>query len=213
MAIDFMVSFTDGALYEAYKNKPMELLVNDFITNATDWINNREVCLSVEVTQDDVQYSGYILKNEHSGIQLKKKHEEDAGFDICSAEDLFIEPLTAAVVSTGLYIQLPKGYVGIVKSRSGFSIEHNVEVGAGVIDSNYRGELRVKLYCHSKFHGCKIRRGDRIAQLLVIPVSLAPFKEVEALDSSDRGVKGCGSSGMRPFESVGAEVINENVLR
>lgn len=146
---------------------------------------------------DLMTYAGYKLENEHSEGQLTKKHPNDAGLDIRASEDVFIEPRQSVIVHTGLYVRIFDGFVGIIKSRSGLSAKNDIEVGAGVIDSNYRGEISVKLYNHHRAYGFKIHKGDRIAQLLTIQVCLHPYLAVEILESSDRNNSGLGSTGNR----------------
>lgn len=126
--------------------------------------------------------------------QLIKKNHNDAGFDIASNEDIEILPHNSRLISTGLYIKIPQGYVGIIKSRSSLSVAYELEVGAGVIDSDYRGEIIVHLYNHGNY-AYNLSKGDRIAQLLVIPVVLNSFIEVEKLDETERGEQGFGSTG------------------
>lgn len=138
---------------------------------------------------------GFKLKNENSNIQLTRANESDAGSDICCSKDFNLPARSDSLVSTDLYIQIPDGYVAIVKSRSGLSVKKKIEVGAGVIDSGYRGEILVHLYNHSDVD-YSFSKGDRIAQLLIMPVCLGHFEEVDSLDDSCRGNNGIGSSGV-----------------
>lgn len=127
--------------------------------------------------------------------KLTKKNDYDAGLDICASEDVIIEPGTRDVVSTGIRVAIPSGYVGLLWSRSGLSANHGIEVGAGCIDSTYRGEVRVVLYNHSGVTFF-VNKGDRIAQLLTVPVMLSPYVKVESLDETTRGEGGFGSTGV-----------------
>ena len=138
---------------------------------------------------------GYKLKNDMSDSQLYRTGPREAGLDIRSSDNLIISARTSCIVNTGLFIELFGNVVGIVKSRSGLSVKHNIEVGAGVIDASYRGEIKVKLYNHGN-EDFTIHRGDRIAQLLVMPVVLGCFEEVDELSDSERGENGIGSSGV-----------------
>ena len=137
---------------------------------------------------------GQVEKSEFSGGNLTKSSPWDAGLDVKSAENITLWPRTRTIVSTGLKIKVPNGFVGLLWSRSGLSAKHGIEVGAGCIDSTYRGEVRVVLHNHSDEKYC-ISKGDRIAQLLTIPVMLTPYIEVERLDDTERGDGGFGSSG------------------
>jgi dUTP pyrophosphatase len=128
--------------------------------------------------------------------KLFRANPTDAGLDIESSEDLTIAPGMSALVSTGLHLAVPTGCVGILKSRSGLSVKHRIEVGAGVIDSGYRGEVRVHLYNLGTTY-FDIKAGDRIAQLLTVPVILQEYEVVDELPEHDgRGENGFGSSGV-----------------
>lgn len=150
------------------------------------------------ITKKDVEEYNkeHCLKyvNKSNVKQLYKKNSEDAGYDISSAETVIIYHNTMKVISTKLFVEIPKGYVGIIKSRSGLAVKNNIEVGAGVIDSTFRGELLIKLMNNS-FENFPIVKGDRIAQLLIIPVYLGEAIEVSELSNTDRGENGFGSTG------------------
>lgn len=137
---------------------------------------------------------GYKLKNDISSKQLIKKHEYDAGLDIVSSQNVTIPARGSAVVSTNLFVKIPNGFVGLMWSRSGLSVNHNIEVGAGCIDATYRGELKVHLYNHGN-DDYNVSVNDKIAQLLTIPIFLNAYKEVEVLDETERGTDGFGSTG------------------
>lgn len=137
------------------------------------------------------KYGTYTTKKH----KLTKKHEFDAGLDICSNEDTVIEPHSNKLVSTGISLHVPDTYVGLLWSRSGLSAKYGIEVGAGCIDSNYRGEVKVLLYNHSD-KSFIVNDGDRIAQLLTIPIMLSEYIEVEELDDTTRGSNGFGSTGV-----------------
>ena len=122
----------------------------------------------------------------------------DAGADLCSRIDLELAPGTRALVPTGMAIALPAGYVALVTPRSGFALKHGGTLlnSPGVIDAGYRGEIGCIV--HNTDDGVMtIRRGDRIAQMLVIPIPRAAFVEVEQLPGTQRGDGGFGSTGLR----------------
>lgn len=122
--------------------------------------------------------------------------EGAAGLDLYSVEDIVLWSGTRELIQTGVGMVIPKGYVGIVKSRSGLAARHGLEVGAGVIDSDYRGEIKVLLYNNSvnTYH---IKSGDRVAQILFIPVLVdVEVEQVYKLDQTDRGYEGFGSTGV-----------------
>lgn len=122
----------------------------------------------------------------------------DAGADLRSRVSGEIPPLSRALVPTGLAIQIPQGYVGLVHPRSGLAIKSGVGMvnAPGTIDSGYRGELQVILFNFDTEVSFHYSKGDRIAQLVIQKVEHATFREVKALDESERGTDGFGSSGI-----------------
>jgi dUTP pyrophosphatase len=124
-------------------------------------------------------------------------HPGDAGADLVAAEEVDLEPGGRAPVRTGVAIALPEGYVGLVHPRSGLAARLGVTVlnAPGTVDAGYRGEVMVILVNHDPVSSVKIRRGDRIAQLVVQRVERAHFHVVEELPESVRGSGGHGSTG------------------
>ena len=134
------------------------------------------------------------------GLQLPAYATDGAaGADLCAAvdEELIIRPGERAAVPTGLVLEIPAGYEGQVRPRSGLAIRAGLTIvnAPGTIDSDYRGELKV-LLVNLGLEPVSISRGDRIAQLLVAPVTRASFIETEDLTASDRGDGGFGSTGV-----------------
>ena len=117
-----------------------------------------------------------------------------AGADLRASEPLEIAPGGRAAVPTGLRLAIPPGFVGVVWPRSGLAVRHGIDTLAGVIDSDYRGEVRVVLVNHGT-ELFRIAAGDRIAQLLVQPVVRAAFALTERLPDTERGAEGFGSTG------------------
>lgn len=128
------------------------------------------------------------------GVLPAYSSEGAAGADLVASEGVTVAPGARAAVPTGLHLQLPHGHVGLVWPRSGLAVKHGIDTLAGVIDSDYRGEVRVVLVNHGGTP-FEIKPGDRIAQLLVQPVERAGFRRVEALAESERGTGGFGSTG------------------
>jgi dUTP pyrophosphatase len=125
-------------------------------------------------------------------------HVGDAGADLVAREGAVLRHGGGrAVVHTGLALALPEGYVGLVMPRSGLALRHGVTClnTPGVVDSGYRGELRVLLVNTDPAADYEIRRGDRIAQLVIQRVEQARFEPVEELDVSERGSGGFGHTG------------------
>lgn len=135
----------------------------------------------------------------HSGSPHPEyKTSHSAGMDLRSAseQEIVLKPGGRGLVPTGLYIQLPDGYEAQVRSRSGLAIKQGVAVlnSPGTIDADYRGEVGVILINHGEADFV-IRKGDRVAQMVIAPYVMAQFKEVEELESTDRGAGGFGSTG------------------
>jgi dUTP pyrophosphatase len=134
-------------------------------------------------------------------------HDGDAGADLCAAADVDLPPGGRALVPTGIAIALPPGYVGLVHPRSGLAHRLGVTVlnAPGTVDAGYRGEILINLINHDPAQTAVIRRGDRIAQLVVQRVERADFHGVEELSESARGAGGHGSTGGLATLSVPAQ--------
>ena len=126
-----------------------------------------------------------------------RAHPGDAGVDLYSRVDVTIAPGQRVLVPTGLAIALPEGYAGFTHPRSGLAARHGITIvnAPGTIDGGYRGELLVNLVNLDPTEPFEIRRGDRIAQLVVQRVAEATFVEVDSLPESSRGETGHGASG------------------
>ena len=123
-------------------------------------------------------------------------HPGDAGVDLVAAESVTIGPGERVTVPTGVAVAIPDDFAGLVTPRSGLAHRHGLGVvnAPGVVDSGYRGEIRVILINHGT-ESVSIARGDRIAQLLVVPVAAVAFELVTDLTPSERGADGFGSTG------------------
>jgi dUTP pyrophosphatase len=131
------------------------------------------------------------------GLELPRYATEGAaGMDVLSAEDVVLEPGQRHAVASGLSVAIPPGYEIQVRPRSGLALKHGISVPntPGTIDSDYRGELKVILINHGS-EPFAIHRGDRVAQLVLAPVTQARWDEVDQLDSTERGEGGFGSTG------------------
>jgi len=122
----------------------------------------------------------------------------DAGADLYSISDLVLAPGERALVRTGLAIALPNGYVGLVHPRSGLGLKNGISVvnTPGTIDAGYRGEIGVVLINHDLHESFQVKKGDRIAQLVIQKVENADFKLVNQLPESERATGGYGSTGV-----------------
>ena len=123
-------------------------------------------------------------------------HPGDAGIDLYARVDTILEVGEWAMVPTGIAVAIPLGHAGLVAPRSGLAARYGISVvnGPGVVDAGYRGEIQVILINHGN-RRVELRRGDRIAQLVVVPIATTELMEVQQLPDSDRGADGFGSTG------------------
>ena len=124
-------------------------------------------------------------------------HPGDAGADLLTTVDVTLAPGERALVPTGIAVALPEGYVALVHPRSGLAAKHGLSIvnTPGTVDAGYRGEVKVMLINHDPREPIELRRGDRIAQLVIQRVERARFTEVPELPGSVRGAGGYGSTG------------------
>ncbi len=137
------------------------------------------------------------VKRLDAGLPLPAyAYEGDAGLDLLSAVDVVLEPLSRTLIPTGLAVSIPAGYAGFIQPRSGLAIKRGLSMvnTPGLIDSNYRGELKVAAINLDPETPISIKRGDRIAQLVIQEVPVVELCEVDDLDDTVRGKAGCGSS-------------------
>ena len=130
---------------------------------------------------------------EENAKMPTKAHENDAGFDLYSRETTVIDPRSSKCFDTGVHIQIPAGMTGFLKSKSGLNCRHSI-TSEGVIDSGYTGSIVVKLYNHSD---CPylVEAGNKISQIVFIPIPQVSLQEKSNLEDTDRGNNGFGSSG------------------
>ena len=126
-------------------------------------------------------------------------HHGDAGFDLASIEDIDISPGETRMVRTGLVLEIPEDYAGFVLPRSGLAVKKGVTIpnAPGLIDSGYRGEIKVGLHNSRENHRYEVKKDDRIAQIVFLQYGQFEFQEktLEELESSERNTGGFGSSG------------------
>ncbi|HET7120333.1 MAG TPA: dUTP diphosphatase [Solirubrobacterales bacterium] len=138
-----------------------------------------------------------VLKLKDEAVLPSRAHEGDAGLDLYACESAHIGPGERWSVGTGVALEIPAGHAGLVLPRSGIAREHGISLvnAPGLIDSGYRGEVRVLLLNTDPAETFRVEPGDRIAQLVLSPISLADPVESGALSDSARGEGGFGSSG------------------
>jgi len=138
-------------------------------------------------------------------IKAKKLHPEavipgyahpgDAGMDLYSVEDIIIKPGERALVATGLSMELPAGYVALIWDKSGLAAKSGIKTMAGVIEYTYRGEYKIVMLNTSK-ENFEVKKGQKIAQMLVQPIMTAEVEEAKELSDTSRGAGGFGSTGI-----------------
>ena len=142
-----------------------------------------------------------VKKLTKEAIVPTRSNQTDAGWDLYSTERFSMPFQKPILVSTGIALEIPEGYVGLIWPRSGLAVKRGVDIYAGVIDSGYRGEIKVCLWTNSidPSWGCpksfEIMPGDRIAQIIFQKVEPFELIETQQLDDTDRGAGGFGSSG------------------
>jgi dUTP pyrophosphatase len=139
-----------------------------------------------------------FIKLSARGTLPTRAHDNDAGLDLYAAEGARIPPGARVSVGTGLAVAVPEGLAGLVLPRSGLALKHGITLvnSPGLIDPGYRGEVRIALLNTDQTMDYQCKAGDRIAQLLLVPIATASPMQADALDTSTRGVGGFGSSGL-----------------
>lgn len=123
----------------------------------------------------------------------ERAHDTDAGADIRTPEGFWLRAHDSEIVATGVHVELPAGTVGMLKSKSGLNTRYGI-VSEGVIDEGFSGEIIVKLYNLSD-HDYMFQRGDKITQLVVMPVHYVTYEQVDEIKAGERGTDGYGSTG------------------
>lgn len=122
-----------------------------------------------------------------------RAHMNDAGLDLYAPESQIVPARESAVFDTGVHVEIPQGYVGLLMSKSGLNVRHGI-TSEGVIDSGYCGSIVVKLYNNSGYD-YRVEEGDKISQLVILPILAPELEIVDSLEETERGNAGFGSSG------------------
>ena len=133
------------------------------------------------------------MKLDQGAKMPTRAHMHDAGLDIYAREEQIVPARGSAIFDTGVHIALPEGTVGMLKSKSGLNVKYGL-VSEGVIDVGYTGSIVVKLYNHSPFD-YRVKEGDKISQLVILPIIAPSISLVHSLEDTERGDNGFGSSG------------------
>ncbi|RKP27878.1 dUTP diphosphatase [Syncephalis pseudoplumigaleata] len=144
-----------------------------------------------------MHYQPFKVKRLSKKARLPKRSSTlAAGYDICSARNMVVPARGRAVVPTDLAMQIPLGTYGRIAPRSGLAVRKSIDVGAGVIDADYRGPLQILLF-NLGDEDFEISEGDRIAQMVLERIITPEVEEVDELDETERGEKGFGSTGIK----------------
>ena len=148
-------------------------------------MNDERILLTIKRLDPDVELPSYAYAG-------------DAGLDLRANEDIVLKPFERRLVSTGLAIAIPEGYAGFVQPRSGLALRKGLSMAntPGLVDAHYRGELKVCAVNLDSEIPIEIKKGERIAQLVIQKVPVVDLVEVDELDETDRGAGGFGSSGL-----------------
>ena len=133
------------------------------------------------------------VKLDNGAYRPERAHDTDAGYDLRAIAGRKIDAYEAKVFDTGVHVQIPHGYCGLLISKSGLNVNHNI-TSSGLIDEGYTGSIKVKLYNHGETEYC-VKRGDKISQLVIVPYLAANIEIVDRLDNTERGDRGFGSTG------------------
>lgn len=130
---------------------------------------------------------------DEGAIMPQRAHKADAGYDIFSPVEKCVWKQESVTIDTGVHVEIPKGYVGFLKSKSGLNVKHSI-TGEGVIDSGYTGSIVCKLYNNSQ-RNYHVEKGDKIIQLVILPIATPELHLVDKFEKTERGNNGFGSTG------------------
>lgn len=145
-----------------------------------------------------------VLKMDNGKFRIKvmldpgailptRAHELDAGYDIYSPKEAIVYHDDSYTIDTGVHVQIPAGFVGMLKSKSGLNVKYGIQ-SEGVIDAGYTGSICVKLYNHGNA-AVRIEKGQKISQLVILPIITPELELVDSLEETERGSNGFGSTG------------------
>ncbi len=141
-------------------------------------------------------FIGVVLPSRDVDVKLPRKDKGNNGWDLCSIEDVEILPGQRCLVNTGLVCNFPENIYGLIWPRSGLAVKNGIDVMAGLIDSSYRGEIKVALINHCNDEVVKLPAGSKIAQMIIQREVEVEFDFVNTIDNTTRGDNGFGSSGL-----------------
>lgn len=159
------------------------------------YLNKKEQLKEIKKEmKKQMNFNKFIMVKLDEGAKMPTRaHSTDAGYDIYARETQIVEAKGSAKFDTGVHIEIPTGYVGMLKSKSGLNVNHGI-TSEGVIDAGYTGSIVAKLYNNSGYD-YKVNAGDKITQLVIMPIITPELLEVDELGDTERGNGGFGSTG------------------
>lgn len=130
---------------------------------------------------------------DEGAVMPTRAHPHDAGLDLYARETQIVPAKESATFDTGVHLEIPNRFVGFLKSKSGLNVKHGI-TSEGVIDAGYTGSIKVKLYNNSGYD-YKVNKGDKISQLVILPIVTPELELVDSLSETERGNNGFGSTG------------------
>lgn len=130
---------------------------------------------------------------DNGAYEPQRAHENDAGFDLRSPIEIRVDAGESVTIDSGVHVAIPKGYVGMLKSKSGLNVRYGLQ-SEGVIDCGYTGSIVIKIHNHGK-ENILIEKGDKISQLVILPIVTPEIEVVSELEETERGDNGFGSTG------------------
>lgn len=162
--------------------------------NAYKWlVKNLDKSIMKDTAFAPMKKSTLAVQLDEDAKMPTRAHSADAGYDLYSREDAVIHPSSGGIFDTGVHMAIPAGVCGFVKSKSGMNVKHSIQ-SEGVIDSGYCGSIVVKLFNHGT-KAVEIKKGQKIAQIVLLPIVTPELEQVEKLEETERGVNGFGSTG------------------
>ena len=149
------------------------------------------------------------FKKEKEAIEPGYAHDGDAGLDLYSNESLVLKPMHRTAIKTGIYLEIPKRCVGLIWDKSGLALKYGVKVIGGVVDSSYRGEVKVVIVNLSS-KNLKIEKGMKVAQMLIQKVESVKLNNVKKINETKRGEKSFGSTGLKKEDDI--KKIKEEII-
>lgn len=154
---------------------------------------NKQTVLILFAKNNESLVKKLKIKLDPWAIMPTRAHDTDAGLDLYAPFGEAVPAGGSAIFNTGVHVQLPPNTAGMLKSKSGLNVNHDI-TSEGVIDVGYTGSIVVKLYNHGKIPHF-VKKGDKISQLVIVPVIIPPIKVVDSLEDTERGSRGFGSTG------------------